>query len=420
MQLLKAAFNIFLAAQATNAFTFIGAPISRQTGFTNTYKSSLIVLSSEETATASGPTPYVPGSLADDADDDTSENDAVETSAAVVVEEPVSVAEPEPELAPARSRPDRNVIEENKVYIGNLSYEMDEVSLKEIFDEFGEVQEISLPVNRETGSIRGFGFITFEDKETADTAIQALQGKEILGRQVYVNTAGAKAPARPTRKDVAGTKLYVGNLSFDTTLDELKAYFENFGTVLDAYMPTDRETREPRGFAFVTMSDEEALGAIEQTNDYEFNGRTLKVNKSLKRGEKPPPKAPRVTGTKLYVGNLSYDTEQDTLESFFSEFGSVIDCYMPQDRNTGRTRGFAFVTMAEGDAMNAIDQTDGYELDGRHLRVNEAQPKGSFSGSNRGDDWSNDGGSDSWDSSDDSWDNSDDSWDTDDSTWDTE
>jgi RNA recognition motif-containing protein len=61
----------------------------------------------------------------------------------------------------------------------------------------------------------------------------------------------------------------------------------------------------------------------------------------------------------------------------FEEYGKVVDCYLPVDKETGQHRGFAFVTMDPNDASRAADETDGYELDGRILRVNEAQPKGS-------------------------------------------
>ena len=83
---------------------------------------------------------------------------------------------------------------------------------------------------------------------------------------------------------------------------------------------------------------------------------------------------------KLYVGNLSFATEEDEVLSLFSEYGDVIDCYMPRDRETGRPRGFAFVTMNEEDAMAAEADCDGFEMDGRNLRVNQAQPKGNGGG----------------------------------------
>lgn len=106
---------------------------------------------------------------------------------------------------------------------------------------------------------------------------------------------------------------------------------------------------------------------------------------------------------KLYVGNLSWGTEEGALRELFEEYGKVVDCYIPVDRETGQHRGFAFVTMDPDDALRAADETDGYELDGRILRVNEAQPKGSGRSYNYNDGY--DGG-DAYDESEDgSWGN---------------
>lgn len=79
---------------------------------------------------------------------------------------------------------------------------------------------------------------------------------------------------------------------------------------------------------------------------------------------------------KLYVGNLSYDTTNDTLRDAFSKFGAVEEASVLQDKMSGRSRGFGFVTMTndeEGD--KAIESLNGQELDGRKLVVNEARPK---------------------------------------------
>ena len=69
--------------------------------------------------------------------------------------------------------------------------------------------------------------------------------------------------------------------------------------------------------------------------------------------------------TKLYVGNLSFYTTLDTVEEFFAQYGEVHDAYLPEDNETGGSRGFAFVTMDNEGAQTAIEETDGYELDGR-------------------------------------------------------
>ena len=111
------------------------------------------------------------------------------------------------------------------------------------------------------------------------------------------------------------------------------------------------------------------------------------------------------TEIKLYVGNLSWGTEEEPLRELFEEYGKVIDCYIPTDRETGQHRGFAFVTMDPDDALRAADETDGYELDGRILRVNEAQPKGSGRSNNNNNNDGYDGG-DAYDESEDgSWGN---------------
>ncbi len=88
---------------------------------------------------------------------------------------------------------------------------------------------------------------------------------------------------------------------------------------------------------------------------------------------------------KLYVGNLSYSTSQDTLQAEFSTHGQVEDVAVIMDRETGRPRGFAFVTMANDDeARAAIEGLNGREVDGRTITVNEARPKTDRGGRNGG------------------------------------
>jgi RNA recognition motif-containing protein len=77
--------------------------------------------------------------------------------------------------------------------------------------------------------------------------------------------------------------------------------------------------------------------------------------------------------TKLYVGNLSFDTTEDSLRALFSEYGSVESAKLVSDRDTGRPRGFGFVEMSSADASSAMQALNGKDFEGRTLRVNEAQ-----------------------------------------------
>lgn len=80
--------------------------------------------------------------------------------------------------------------------------------------------------------------------------------------------------------------------------------------------------------------------------------------------------------TKMYVGNLSFNATEQDLRSLFSAHGEVTEVNLPSDRETGRPRGFAFVTMDSSDAMmNAIKAVDGEEHDGRALKVSEARAR---------------------------------------------
>jgi RNA recognition motif-containing protein len=78
----------------------------------------------------------------------------------------------------------------------------------------------------------------------------------------------------------------------------------------------------------------------------------------------------------VYVGNLSYDTDEEKLRTLFGEYGQIESVRLITDRDTGRSKGFAFVEMStEGAAQEAIDALNGKEVDGRELRVDKAQPR---------------------------------------------
>ncbi|PWZ53241.1 ribonucleoprotein, chloroplastic [Zea mays] len=170
-------------------------------------------------------------------------------------------------------------------------------------------------------------------------------------------------------------KVYVGNLPYDIESEGLAQLFDQAGVVEVAEVIYNKETGQSRGFGFVTMSTiEEADKAIEMFNRYDISGRLLNVNRASPRGtrmERPPRQfAPAF---RAYVGNLPWQADDSRLVQLFSEYGEVVNAAVVYDRETGRSRGFGFVTMVSKEELDdAISALDGQELDGRPLRVNVA------------------------------------------------
>jgi RNA recognition motif-containing protein len=87
---------------------------------------------------------------------------------------------------------------------------------------------------------------------------------------------------------MGNSKLYVGNLSFKTSEDDLRSHFGQYGSVTDVYVAMDKMTGRPRGFAFVTMgTEEEAKQAAEKINGTELGGRQLTVNEARPKEDRP-------------------------------------------------------------------------------------------------------------------------------------
>jgi len=280
------------------------------------------------------------------------------------------------------------VPEKHTVYVGNLPFSSTRDQIQDLFTDKGiSVLNVAMPMNQNmidevTGlpKSKGFCFVDVESEEQIVTAVEAFNDLDMEGRSMRVNKLLPKEEVeqRQNKRQQNYTpegqkKMYVGNLPFDASSDEIRDYFEQYGDVSDLYIPM-RDDR-PRGFCFITMGSDNADKAMAELNGVDFLGRPLVVNEPLKKGESLPPRTPRANQFKLYVGNLSFYTTQETLQGVFEEFGDVYDCYLPTDPNTDQPRGFGFITMEQADGEIAIAELDGLELDGRFIRVNEAQGK---------------------------------------------
>eukprot|EP00246_Nothoceros_aenigmaticus_P015183 TRINITY_DN6197_c0_g1_i1.p1 TRINITY_DN6197_c0_g1~~TRINITY_DN6197_c0_g1_i1.p1 ORF type:complete len:296 (-),score=27.38 TRINITY_DN6197_c0_g1_i1:488-1375(-) len=198
------------------------------------------------------------------------------------------------------------------------------------------------------------------------------------------------APPPPPEQ---GSKLYVGNLPWDVDSRMLAEVFQDVGTVEQVEVIYDRDTGRSRGFGFVTMgSHEDACAAIERLDGSDLGQRSIRVNfpQPTNRLGGPRPDGfggPRPGGFgmgggfnnspfKLFVGNLAWSVDDGGLEELFSRHGRVLESRVIYDRATGKSKGFGFVTLsAQNEVDDAISQLNGYNLDGRELRVNPAGDK---------------------------------------------
>lgn len=199
--------------------------------------------------------------------------------------------------------------DERKLFVAGLPDSITEDVLRQLFEATGgTVVNVTLPKHRDTGRPRGFGFVTLSSADEAASARDALDGSTQAGRAISVRPFQSEPPRREARSEGGGPPsaaaggggdrtLYVGNLPYDTSQQELDELFAQHGAgpIVRVHLPTGPDGRM-RGFGFVTLgSGEAAVSAIAALRDVELRGRRLMINIAHPRGERPerPSQAPR-------------------------------------------------------------------------------------------------------------------------------
>jgi len=173
----------------------------------------------------------------------------------------------------------------------------------------------------------------------------------------------------------AGIKLFLGGLAWDTTEDTLQSHFEKYGEVVKVEVMRERNTGQPRGFGFVTFPEEEVANAVCR-DKHLIDGRQIEAKRSVPPGS-PPPKS---RSRKIFVGGLAPETTDDQFRDHFSQFGTVTEATIMQDHNSGRSRGFGFVTFDSEDSVGRVFRAGNMQmLAGKKVEVKNATPRGSGS-----------------------------------------
>ncbi|KAJ6689206.1 hypothetical protein OIU85_005591 [Salix viminalis] len=169
------------------------------------------------------------------------------------------------------------------------------------------------------------------------------------------------------------TKLYFGNLPYNVDSAQLAGMIQEYGSPELVEVLYHRDTGRSRGFAFVTMSSlEDCNAVIENLDGSQYMGRILRVNFA----DKPKPKEPLYPETeyKLFIGNLSWSVTSESLTQAFQEYGNVVGARVLYDGETGKSRGYGFVSYSTKEEMEtALQSLNGVELEGRALRVSLAE-----------------------------------------------
>ena len=179
--------------------------------------------------------------------------------------------------------------EGSKLFIGGLPDVITETVLRQLFEAAGgTVVDVTLPKDRNTGRPRGFGFVTLSSANEANAARETLDGSIQSGRPISVRPFDTDAP-RPRAASGGAPRndertLYVGNLPYDASCEEVEALIGRVGAVVRVHLPLGVDGRA-RGFGFVTTgSTDVARDAVEQLQDAELRGRRLSISIAQTRG----------------------------------------------------------------------------------------------------------------------------------------
>jgi len=192
-------------------------------------------------------------------------------------------------------------------------------------------------------------------------------------------------------------EVIVKGLPFAASEHDLTEYFQECGTVDGVNLLKGPDGRS-KGIAFVRFTTEDGLKAAVAFSGSDFGGRSVTIEKTTPREQRAPAagnardfgqKSERdPTSASIFVGNLSYQTTEDSLWAFFETCGQIANVRVAKDQE-GNPRGFAHVDFASPDAVEAAVQKAGSKLDGRPIRVDYSTPKkndgqrGGFGGGNR-------------------------------------
>lgn len=165
-------------------------------------------------------------------------------------------------------------------------------------------------------------------------------------------------------------KLFVGGLHPKTDEDSLRTFYKQWGEITDVVVMRDPKSTKSRGFGFVTYATDQAVDDAQRNRPHMIDGKEVDSKRAMPRDETNPDVHAPVK--KIFVGRLKKEMTNADLESFFSRFGKVTEATVVMAKDTNTSRGFAFVTFDDNDAVDKVILGRPLEINGHRIDVRKA------------------------------------------------
>lgn len=269
------------------------------------------------------------------------------------------------------------------VYVGNLSYDTKWQALKDFMRQAGNVDKATI-LETNDGRSKGAGIVLYQNPKDAKRAIQKLNNMELHGRQIFVreDREEQKSNHREHQQRNNNCRVFVGNLPFDVSWQDLKDFMRQAGNVDNATILQGADGRSKGAGLVLYQHPKDADRAIRQLHGMEFRGRNIQVREDREStkinandstdGNRNLTKSTDYTPeTSVFVGNLAFDTSWQDLKDFMRQAGNVAKADIMKSPD-GRSKGCGVVSFENArDAKYAITTLNSSRLGGREIFVQE-------------------------------------------------
>ncbi|KAI8493553.1 heteroproteinous nuclear ribonucleoprotein [Branchiostoma belcheri] len=183
-----------------------------------------------------------------------------------------------------------------------------------------------------------------------------------VGLHVHCNSQ-QDSDGEDRRENEQQRKLFIGGLSYETNEDGLKAHFGQHGEIVDVVVMRDPNSRRSRGFGFVTFKRAYMVDEVMKSRPHKLDGREVEPKRAVSREDSNNPTA-HVCTKKIFVGGIKDDTDEDMLRQYFSKYGTIESVDVMTDKDTGKKRGFAFISFDDHDPVDKIACIKYHDING--------------------------------------------------------